>query len=302
MVDDEGYRCGCFWFVKQASSQRLTMIISLIIGGLGNQFFQYAVARKIAHARQVPLKLELRGFKHPRYASHPYTLNHFNIVAEPARVSDYVSLAVRALWKPVLLKEHNETFNPEVSNVGDNVVLIGYWQDQRYFADISPLIRKELTLKAPPSAATARIGDAIATSKSVSIHVRRTDYINNPRNAEIFEECSLDYYRVAMKFVADRHEGAHFFVFSDDSAWAETNLRDGGFPMTFVNHNNVCSAHEDLFLMRQCKHNIIANSTFSWWGAWLNANPGKIVVSPKKWFRNSRRDESHLLPAEWIRL
>ena len=112
----------------------------------------------------------------------------------------------------------------------------------------------------------------------------------------------MDYYRDAMNLVAERCIRPNYFVFSDDPDWARAHLRDNVHPTTFVTHNDTGMAHEDLMLMRQCRHNIIANSTFSWWGAWLNDNPQKIVVSPRRWFKNSRGQENDLLPSEWIRL
>jgi len=278
------------------------MIISLILGGLGNQFFQYAAARQIAYTRSVSLKLETRGFRYPKYAAHPYCLDKFNIVGERTRPTDYLSLAARALRQQVLVREDMNAFNHKLSDIQDGVILVGYWQNPAYFTDIAGLLRKEFSLRAPPSAATARVAEKIQAEESVSIHVRRSDYVRNPRNVEMFEECSLDYYRAAMKFIAARYAGAHFFVFSDDSDWALRHLQKSDFPMTFVTHNDALTAHEDLTLMQQCRHNIIANSTFSWWAAWLNSNARKIVISPRKWFKNSRRNEIDLLPADWIRL
>lgn len=278
------------------------MIISLILGGLGNQFFQYAAARHIAHKHNVPLKLETHGFRFAKYAAHPYTLDKFNISDQRAHLSDYLRLAPRAMFQQIVVREHDNGFNQNLERIQDNVILVGYWQNPRYFSDIENVLRNEFTLRKPPTSSTARIAETIQTEESVSIHIRRTDYVRNPRNLEIFEECRMDYYRDAMNLVAERCIRPNYFVFSDDPDWARANLPNNGLRMTFVTHNGAGTAHEDLMLMSKCRHNIIANSTFSWWGAWLNDNPQKIVVSPRRWFKNSRGQENDLLPSEWIRL
>jgi hypothetical protein len=278
------------------------LIISLILGGLGNQFFQYAAARQIALRQRVPLKLETRGFRFSKYAAHPYALDKFNVADERAHPFDYLRLAPRTILRRVLVRERPNGFNENLEHIQDDVILVGYWQDPRYFSGIGNVLRSEFTLRKPPSSRSAQIAEAIQGEESISIHIRRTDYVRNPRNVEIFEECPMDYYRDAMNLIAERCSNPHYFVFSDDPDWARANLRVNGRLMTFVTHNDTGAAHEDLMLMRQCRHNIIANSTFSWWGAWLNDNPQKIVVSPRKWFKNNRGQENDLLPSEWIRL
>jgi hypothetical protein len=274
------------------------MIISFILGGLGNQLFQYAAGRQLAYKHGVPLKVETFGYRLPKYSHHPYLLDKFNIAADRARPLDYVSLAARVLTGPVVAWESSKV---NILHLRSHALLVGYWQNAEYFKDIEKLLHKEITLKNPSSAATRELAQRILCTEAVSIHVRRTDYVNNPQNSAIFAECSLDYYRDAINVIAGRLSSPHFFVFSDDPAWARESLHSD-FPMTFVTHNSARMAEEDLILMKQCKHHIIANSTFSWWGAWLNSYPGKIVIAPLRWYKDDHWNNRDLLPAEWIRL
>ena len=278
------------------------MIISLVLGGLGNQCFQYALGRQLAHAQQGPLKLETGGYRLPKYARHPYLLDRFNIRAERAGPRDYLRLASQVFRRSAVQFERDGEFDPRVLELRRSTLLIGYWQSAGYFRDVAASIRAELTLREPPAPATRDMSARIAATESVAVHVRRTDYVENPKNAALYEQCSLDYYRDAMLLIAQRVRSPHFFVFSDDPGWTRTHLRSD-HPLTYVDHNDASRAHEDLMLMRQCRHDIIANSTLSWWGAWLNDYAGKIVVSPRRWFKGGGgRREDLLLPEAWIRI
>jgi Glycosyl transferase family 11 len=277
------------------------MIISFILGGLGNQFFQYAVGRQLACLQSVAFKIERRGYAFPKYAHHPYLLDKFNIKADPARAIDYVALAAQAFRGSILTFERTDGFNGKVLQIRHGTVLVGYWQSARYFSGIADVIREELTLKEPPSVRTRELVAHIgATDAAVSVHVRRADYLT-PKSMTMFEQCSLDYYREAIQLVARSVGSPHFFVFSDDHAWTRANLQTE-FPTTYVEHNDGFKAYEDVTLMRACRHHIIANSTFSWWGAWLNPNANKIVVAPRRWFKDDRYNLDDLLPPEWVRL
>jgi len=274
------------------------MIISFILGGLGNQLFQYAIGRQLALTQNVPLKLETVGYKFPKYSHHPYLLDKFNIIADRARPLDYLSLATRTLTGRVVAWE-----KPGVNllDLRNGAFLVGYWQNLKYLKGVADVLRQELTLRHPPSALTLQMAEFIQAREAVSVHVRRTDYVTKPKNTAIFAECSLDYYREGMKVIGQHVSSPHFFVFSDDHVWTKQNIKSE-FPITFVTHNDVRMGHEDLMLMRQCKHHIIANSTFSWWGAWLSDAPNKTVVAPRNWFKDGRRRKDELLLAEWIEL
>jgi hypothetical protein len=146
-----------------------------------------------------------------------------------------------------------------------------------------------------------KIAEQISRVNSVSLHVRRGDYVANLKVAAIHGLCSKEYYASAIKFISKKVERPHFFVFSDDINWVENNFKIN-YPCTYINQNFSNESYNDLRLMSLCQHNIIANSSFSWWGAWLNCNSEKIVIAPKKWFANSDKRCDDLIPEKWVRL
>ena len=271
------------------------MIISRLTDGLGNQMFQYAAGRRLAHHHGTELILDVS-----RYASQPststprrYELAFLSIQASA------VDADLLHVWEnpPFTTLADSELFRPEVLNGPDNAYLIGYWQCERYFEDIRALILAEFIPVQSPDEANIETGRKIARQMSISLHVRRGDYVNNKFHSFL----GLDYYRVAVTEMSRKIERPHFFVFSDDPEWCRQNL-DIGFPRTFVAHNPGPRAYWDIMLMSQCQHNIIANSSFSWWGAWLNRNPHKIVIAPKRWFGDPAVDTSDRVPNDWSRL
>ena len=178
----------------------------------------------------------------------------------------------------------------------------GYWQSPKYFNSIETLIRKEFTFQKPLDSKNLEILNLIKNTISVSIHIRRTDFqIINSNDIHGF--CSLEYYDEAINYIHTNVLMSKFFIFSDDINWAKENLK---VPMNsyFVSGNTGEKSYIDMQLMSNCNHNIIANSSFSWWGAWLNSNPKKIVIAPKKWFSDEKMNAQtdDLIPAEWIRM
>lgn len=276
------------------------MIVVQLIGGLGNQLFQYAAGRALAEHHRTKLVLDVTGFA--AYRLRSYCLQHFQTQQNFASTRQLASFdPTRRRWfrKPGVIFEekHGLHFDPDLLNVGSQVYLKGHWQNERYFQPIESIIRREFTVATPPDPDNASIADQIRHSHSVSVHVRRGDYVNNP----VHGVCSLDYYAAAVRHIHAKVVTPHFFVFSDDAAWARDHLRFDQ-PVTFVSHNSKDAAHEDLRLMSLCQHHIIANSTFSWWGAWLGCRPGKLVCAPEQWFMPDQYDSSDLLPADWVKL
>jgi hypothetical protein len=180
--------------------------------------------------------------------------------------------------------------------------LLGYWQSPRYFEVIEDEIRSEFRFKRPLSAIGQMIANKITATQSVSLHVRRGDYLAS-RASSVHGTCTVDYYKRSLDQLSSRVGSLEVFVFSDDIQWAKQNLC---FPysMNFVQHTTMKTADEDMHLMSLCCHNIIANSTFSWWGAWLNTNPGKTVIAPLKWFVDKKLNAmtADLIPSTWERL
>ena len=286
------------------------MIIVRLIGGLGNQLFQYAAARRLAHMRKVDLKLDTLDFD--GYPLRTYHLNHFNIIEQFATAEEIaryksVTLAsrLRRRFLPYRLqkwvRERQFSFDPEILKLSNDVYLEGYWQSKSYFKDIEALLRAELTVNSPLRNGNQGTVGRIQNTNSVSIHVRRGDYVTDPSARQIHGLIPLDYYRAAVEEIASRIPDPHFFVFSDDPAWARDHLRYS-YPLTFIDQNGVDQPHEDLRLMSLCQHHIIANSTFSWWGAWLSTNSSKIVLAPQHWFSAAERDTCDLMPSKWKRV
>ena len=291
------------------------MIVSNVIGGLGNQMFQYAAGRAHSLKLGVSLRLDTRDFS--GYQLHQgFELNRlFNCCAEIATDIDLaktigwqrVKLAQRLLRKPQFkqFRHKNYVVEPyfnywsDIKQLKDIVYLDGYWQSEQYFIEFADKIRAEFSFKLPFSAQNAEISEQISQVNAVSLHVRRGDYVSNKKNAFI-SVCSLDYYRAAIEQTKSQVDKPVFFVFSDDIDWVKSNLVLDKTTV-FVSHNDGSESFNDMRLMSLCKHHIIANSSFSWWGAWLNANPNKIVIAPKQWFA-SKLDDSDLVPANWLRL
>ena len=178
---------------------------------------------------------------------------------------------------------------------------MGSWISEQYFKDIEDIIRKELTIKTPQTGKNKEIAEMILNTESVSLHIRRGDYVTDPANRELYSTCNLDYYARCFEYMANRLKSPYVFVFSDDISWVKENLKSS-FPLTFVDHNTGLTGYEDMRLMSQCKHNIIANSSFSWWGAWLNTNPEKIICAPKEFIRLWNFDTKDIVPDEWVKL
>jgi hypothetical protein len=187
---------------------------------------------------------------------------------------------------------------PEINQVPRDCYLAGYWQSEQYFREAAPAIHADFTFKSLPANRNAELAEQIGQVNAVSLHVRRGDYVNNPKTNVVHGVCSLDYYRDAVRHVASRVENPYFFIFSDDMAWVKEHLKMD-LPCQYVDHNCGAESYNDMRLMSLCRHHIIANSSFSWWGAWLNRNPDKIVVAPKKWFANDK-NISDLFPAGWV--
>ena len=291
------------------------MIIVRLKGGLGNQLFQYAVGRHLAEIRQVVLKIDISFFE--TYTLHTYSMWPFDIQENFATREEVMELATpkesildrfigRVIPRPpkpapTFIQEKYFHFDPNILSLPDNVYLDGHWQSEKYFANIKEIIRREFTVKTPQTGKDKELSELIGSSESVSLHIRRGSYVFLPEANQTHGTCSMNYYYRCVDHLIKSIKNPHFFVFSDEPDWARDNLKLA-YPTTFVEHNSADKDYEDLRLMSQCKHHIIANSTFSWWGAWLSKNPGKIVLAPKKWFNKSKSDIKDLIPNSWYRI
>jgi len=297
------------------------MIILRITGGLGNQMFQYALGRQLAETHRTLLKLDLSSFESDY---RKYDLHCFHTQAYPATpeeiedvqgsygVVEEVALkitrkigfrgsALRLARKGVAVQEKQFHFEPSVLSVPKYSYLDGYWQTERYFPDVREILRREFQVKYSQDSKSRSLSDLISHTNSVAIHIRRGDYVSNPGYHDIHGLCSLDYYHRSIRWIVDKVSDPHFFVFSDEPRWAKENLKIASLA-TIVDHNGGDRSYEDLRLMSQCKHQIIANSSFSWWAAWLNNNPQKSVIAPLRWFNDASVDAKDLVPSSWLRL
>ncbi|MDF1777799.1 MAG: alpha-1,2-fucosyltransferase [Rhizobiaceae bacterium] len=284
-------------------------VVAHIFGGLGNQMFQYACARAIALRNDADIVLDQREFF--AGAGQKPGLHHLSVVSTalperklPPRKTQWIRYLIWRNFKlsPRMVRQQGNHFNPDIMTVGGNLWLHGYWQSERYFADFEEQIRCELSVRTQPSAKNEQLLAEIAGLPAVSLHIRRGDYVNNPQANAAHGICTLEYYRSAALLISERMaEKPIFYVFSDEPEWARTNL-DLPFEIRVMDHNDGDHNYEDLRLMAACRHHVIANSTFSWWGAWLNPSLEKIVIAPKQWFADPSLKNPDILPPSWITL
>ncbi|MFN4276643.1 MAG: alpha-1,2-fucosyltransferase [Ferrovibrio sp.] len=289
------------------------MIVIRLLGGLGNQMFQYAFGRRLALERGVPLKLDIESFRSDKLRN--YELGHLNIKAELAHKADLANMIpwpqrlhprlarLGRYWPSRMPTVHERgfQFNPAALNCGSSAYLIGYWQSERYFSTIADTIRAEFQPVQPLSAQRIALAEQMATVNAISLHVRRGDYASNPVTLEHHGLCPIEWYVEAMGRMAERIIDPVFFVFSDDPEWTRSNLPHR-WPLVFVDPQGDGRDFEDMHLMARCRHHITANSSFSWWGAWLNPRPDKLVFAPRRWFATNALDTRDLIPDTWSRL
>lgn len=295
------------------------MIIANIVGGLGNQMFQYACARALALELNFPLKVTIDMFGH--YASRrcPELERVFSLkteVAQPKELRRMIGVlctppAVRRvlggkmfafLMPPrFIIEPHFHFWDGLLDQARTGGYLQGYWQSERYFSKHMATIRSDFTFRQPLTGRNSELVRAIHESIAVSVHVRRGDYVSNPKILSVHGVCAPGYYFKAMERLRQAVPEARFFVFSDDPQWVTEMLVPHYPDLVLAEHNRGENSFNDMRLMSLCRHHIIANSSFSWWGAWLNPDPGKIVIAPRNWFANGT-NSTDLIPDTWIRI
>jgi hypothetical protein len=280
------------------------MIVSYIAGGIGNQLFMYATGRRLAIKNNTDLKLDISSYKNDSF-KRDFCLNHFNIKAEIA--SEYESFQTcfgnfRKKWRWRISKRlpfHLKNFIVEDPNSDDfynkmmnlkigknrNVYLHGYW-GEKYFKDIAPIIRDELKVITKHDEENLAVAEKIKSCNAICLHARRLHLVPNQKNPKPnpdAEQVSNEFYQSAIQEIESKIQNPHFFCFADYHPWIKENLIFNS-PVKYITHNNKngdeSKNYEDLWLMSLCKHHIIANSTFSWWGAWLSDNEQKILIKP----------------------
>ena len=280
------------------------MILLKLQGGLGNQMFQYATGLALSKKLNTKLNLDLRfysqDYSKKNTTAREYELDCFSLQSNhlhKSLVKGFEILAYKQWLNFSLFEEKEDDFNPEVNSLSGNIYLIGNWQSEKYFKEYKDLIRKSFEFIRTLSEKNMTMLEKIKKTNSVSVHVRRTDYVQDAQISKVHQVCDLDYYKCAIKKLSRNVKNPNFFVFSDDIKWCKQNLKTK-YSTTYVDHNT--KGYHDMRLMSQCQHNIIANSSFSWWGAWLNNNPKKIVIAPRRWFKNRDLNPSDRFPSGWI--
>ena len=285
------------------------MIISHINGGLGNQMFQYAAGKTLAQLNNTPLKLDVSEFDKNKLRSFDLFAFETNILfATKEEINDLVPSHtfekalqyVSPLKKRTYYREKSFSFDDKVLRLGKNVYLKGYFQSEKYFLPEKNTIHHDFRFKSTLISHLFELASQLRNQDSVSIHVRRGDFSTNPEIAHYHGTLQKDYYNSAIETIRSKITNPVFYFFSDDINWVNENLSVKN-AMSISGH--LTKNHfQDLYLMTQCRHNIIANSSFSWWGAWLNNNPDKIVIAPKKWFNNGPKDTQDIIPNSWQKI
>lgn len=278
--------------------------------------FQYALGRHLAKINKTELKLDLSFLEDrtPRvnFTHRNYELHHFNITASIANNEDFKRLTyipvtfgqriryklLRRVRPYVYVEESSFRFNEPLLSTRGNIMLKGYWQSEKYFKAIESIIRREYTVKQPLTGVNLTWARQIQACNAISLHIRRGDYVSNAATNQFHGTCSLSYYQRAIDLLVEKVTNPVFFVFSDNPEWTQSNL-NLTFPTHYVTNNLGATAYEDLRLMSLCQHHVIANSSFSWWGAWLNSSHQKTVIAPSKWFNDSLYDTADLIPENW---
>lgn len=290
------------------------MIITKLIGGLGNQMFQYAIAYRLAKLSGTKLKMDIAGFE--KYKLHKVAIHHLNTdfehsVISKKNINELISRYGMRRWikktgilkpKIKIIKDKERGFQAElITHYNEDVYLDGFWQSEKYFSDVADEIRERLKVITPPSIPNQQLISKIKSTDAVSVHIRRADYVTNAATLSFHGVCTMDYYLQAANIIKSKISQPVFFIFSDDIEWAKENI-NFNTEQYFADLNNADTNYEDLRLMYSCSHHIVANSSFSWWGAWLNPGKEKIVIAPQKWYNNPEFNNDDIIPGTWTRI
>lgn len=294
----------------------MKVIISFLSGGLGNQMFQFATAQALALRHGHQLKVDpsyYRMYRQNRVYELADVFHHRFEKAAPRDLAQVLGWKRFIHQNPTLRRffrrlpgagtwvvEPHYHFWPELMKHQHPCLLEGDWQSPRYFQNFSKEITACFSFR-QDSFNDGWLLEKVKKSNSVGIHLRRGDYVSNQHTLSYHGICEVDYYRQAIALIRKREKHAKFFVFSDDIGAAREVLT-GESDLFFVEPDENRPNHFDMMLMSCCRHNIIANSTFSWWAAWLNQNPTKIVIAPQRWFAAGHLSDRDLIPTDWTRL
>jgi hypothetical protein len=296
------------------------IVVTELLGGLGNQMFQYAIGRALSEKCDSSLYLCTNHFS--TYSLRKYELHHYRIKESFATDSLVKKFGVKFRFKKKTLLEkvisrilpelpdqgftelkekQNFIFDRSILEQNGNLYLTGYWQSPKYFESIQDIIREEFQLKSNPKGLNLEYLKIFSEKKAVAVHIRRGDYVTNASTASFHGACSIDYYIKAAEMVIEKIKPDLFVVFSDDISWCRENIH---FPIktNYMEHNSPDQGSEDIRLMQNCSAHIIANSTFSWWGAWLAGEKSQMVIAPMQWTAKNEDEKIDIYPEAWIRI
>lgn len=297
------------------------MVIVQLLGGLGNQMFQYALGRQLAVMNETELKLDTsilldwrpgkhavnRGFDLGIFALKPVFAAkkeiapyHSALMTTPQKV---VFKLKKKLFGNSIIQERKFHFDSDILNLRGDLYLSGTWQSYKYFEQIEKIVRTDFEFSVSMSPLASELSEKIKQVNSVCLNVRRTDYVSVASTAQTMGVISLEYYKMALQLMKESIGDFCVFIFSDDIEWCKKNMDFIEQPICFVEHRYAGWKFSDyLQLMKCCRHYIIPNSTFAWWGAWLNSNAEKMVIAPKQWMNDPYINTHDLIPDTWIRL
>lgn len=285
------------------------------MGGLGNQMFQYAAATAIALRHQKKLFFDLQFLLDNQeetdvFTPRSFSLDIFNVkgrVLNSSLKRIFDNAFLRAVI-PGRLKKVCHSYNDQsdFSNIEFPACMEGYFQSEDYFKDYRSILLDDFSFKLPLGNHNEKILMDIENSPAVSVHVRRGDYVSKIAVASVHSNCDIEYYERAITWMREKIGSPVFYFFTDDPLWVKQNFIDkySFNKMVLIDKNDGADSWKDMLLMSRCKHHIIANSSFSWWGAWLNCYPQKMVIAPRQWFsdKNKYRFAKEIIPESWIRL
>ena len=278
------------------------------MGGLGNQMFQYAFARSLSLHANINLKISTRYLINDSFGRN-YSLNHLSIpdnllmthneeIITHAEFYFARKLGLHKISKRYLYDKSFDCYVPEYFSVKD-IIVNGYFQSAKNFIDYDDIIRREFRVSVDPSDENKRMIDELMNCESVCVHVRRGDYLN----VKYGNVCDCRYYYEAMKYIYERMKNKNpvYYFFStshEDILWLKENYRFPEFNVKYIDFDN--PDYEELRLMYSCRHFVIANSTFSWWGSYLSENQNKIICAPSRWIDDIDIRKTNIYLDDWV--
>jgi hypothetical protein len=292
------------------------IVIVRLNGGLGNQMFQYVAGKYVAKKGGSIIKVDLTHLKNinaKKFAFRKYALDIFEVPILFATYKEilkftiprfkprYLYFGLKHLYKDRVIEQKDIRYSNILDKVSSDCYLVGSFQSEKFFRPIAHEVKEDFQIKKEILNQYSQIISEVSSVESVAVHIRRGDYVNNPKTREVHGSMPISYYIEAAKLIGTRVRNPHFYIFSDEPEWLSNNLDlkadFSTIPSRLDDHPN-----RDFVLMMHCKHHIITNSSYSWWAAWLGENFDKIVIAPKKWFAVSACDSSDIVPESWIRL